>query len=123
MAKPLGITLPLRLGGNGYFENTTDVMTQLKANLTNLLLTQKGERPMQPTFGSDLHTFIFEPMTDEGMAQVRAVIEAAVNQWMPFVKIINVDRKFDEDHNTMSLTIGFSAIIDPTNASSITLVF
>jgi hypothetical protein len=62
-------------------------------------------------------------MTDDGMANVRAVIEAAVSQWMPFIQIIDVDRKFDEDRNSMSLTIGFTAIIDPTNASSITLVF
>jgi phage baseplate assembly protein W len=123
MPIPLGITLPIRLGSNGYFEHTTDAMTQIKANLTNLLLTQKGERVMQPDFGSELHLFIFEPMTDNGMANLRASIESCIAEWMPFVQIIDVQREFDNDNNLMTLVIGFSTIIDPTKADTLTLVF
>lgn len=123
MPIPLGVTLPIRLGANGYFEYTTDAMTQIKANLTNLLLTQKGERVMQPDFGSELHLFIFEPMTENAMANLRASIESSVAEWMPFVQIIDVQREFNDRDNLMTLVIGFSTIIDPTKADTLTLLF
>lgn len=123
MAKPLGITLPLRLGANGYFENTTDPMAQIKTNLSNLLLTQKGERPMQPTFGSQLYSYIFEPETDDGFANLQAVIEEAVSEWMPFVQIIDVSKVFDTITGVTTVTVTFTTIIDPSNVENVTLVF
>ena len=45
----LGITLPIKLGKTGYFEQAFDTITQVKSNLINLLLTVKGERVFQPT--------------------------------------------------------------------------
>ena len=39
----LGITLPIKLGKTGYFEQAFDTITQVKSNLINLLLTVKDE--------------------------------------------------------------------------------
>jgi uncharacterized protein len=123
MAKPLGITLPIRLGANGYFENTTDVLTQVRSNLTNLLLTQKGERLLQPEFGSDLHKVIFEAMTDDGLAEVQASIETAAEQWMPFIQIGTVDVLREEDANKITVIVPFNLITNAGLVDSITLVF
>jgi phage baseplate assembly protein W len=123
MANPLGVTLPIRLGANGYFEITSDVLTQIKSNLTNLLLTQKGERVMQPDFGSELHRVIFEPMTDDGLANVRAIIETATQQWMPFVQINDVQVVRDEDNYTITVIISFGLTTNAGLFDTITLVF
>jgi phage baseplate assembly protein W len=123
MATLLGLTLPLRRGTRGFFENTTDAMVQIKANLVNLLLTKKGERPMQPTLGSNLHLYVFEPETNNAFANLQAVVEEATNEWMPFVQIIDVTKKFSPDDSKVIVTITFTAIIDPTNVQTTTLVF
>jgi phage baseplate assembly protein W len=123
MANPLGITLPLRLGANGYFENTTDVLTQVRSNLSNLLLTQKGERVMQPDFGSELHRVVFEPMTDDGLANVRAIIETATQQWMPFIQVDDVQVVRDEDNYTITVIISFSLTTNAGLTDTIKLVF
>lgn len=123
MANNLGLTLPLQLGPNGYFATTTDVLTQVKTNLTNLLLTMKGERPMQPEFGSDIHRVIFEPMTDDGLAEVRSSIETAASQWMPFVQINDVTVTREEDYNRINVLIAFSVVTNANLTDSITLVF
>ncbi len=119
----LGLTLPLQLGPSGYFEATTDVLTQIKSNLTNLLLTMKGERPMQPEFGSDIHRVVFEPMTDDGLAEVRASIETAASQWMPFVQINDVQVSREEDYNRINVLVTFSLITNANLTDSITLEF
>lgn len=123
MATNIGITLPLRRSVGGYFEATQDILTQLKSNMTNLLLTQKGERPFQPEFGSDLHAIVFEPMTDDGLSNVQGAIESAVSQWMPFIQVENVEVEQDVNHNKIFVRITFSLSTDKNILDSITLVF
>jgi phage baseplate assembly protein W len=123
MAKPLGVTLPVRRGANGYFEHTTDPITQVKSNLSNLLLTQKGERPMQPTFGSRISAYVFEPETDDGFANLQAVVEEAVSEWMPFVQVLDVAKRFDTTTGVANVTVTFTTIIDPSNVETVTLAF
>ena len=60
----VGITLPLRLGNSGYFEQSYTTLEQVKSNVINLLLTIPGERYMQPTFGSNLYSHLFEQFDD-----------------------------------------------------------
>jgi Phage baseplate assembly protein W len=56
---PYGISYPIGLGNNGYFAQTFDVIEQVKINLQTFLSTKKGERRMNPTFGSSLNEVIF----------------------------------------------------------------
>ena len=122
MANGLGITYPLQLGNNGYFENTTDVMTQVKTNLRNLLMTQRGERMFQPNFGCDLALVIFELQTDDGLADVTAIIQTAVENWMPFIRVNGVLVKRSEDTNSIAVSISFT-LLSNSITDSIVLVF
>lgn len=119
----LGLTLPIKLGNNGYFSTTSDILTQIKANLKNLLLTQKGERLMQPDFGCDIYKVIFQPMTDNGLGDVHASIEMAVTTWMPFLTINDVIIDRDEDNNKINVQISFSVATTQGMTDSIILVF
>jgi phage baseplate assembly protein W len=107
MAKALGVTLPLQLGSNGYFQSTTDIKTQLKSNVINLLLTKKGERLMQPEFGSELQGVIFENETDEGLANVNIIVNDAIKKWMPFLVVTDITVSRDPNHNKIIITISY----------------
>lgn len=107
---PLGITVPLRLGPNGYFEQSFDSMGQAKTNLENLLRTRKGERPLNPLYGSDLHSLIFDNNTPEISPIIDDVIRKEVNFWNPDIIIekIEVDRSMTElDTYTADIHIQF----------------
>jgi phage baseplate assembly protein W len=121
--RALGITLPLRRGNNGYFENTTNILTQVRANLRNLLLTRKGERVMQPEYGCDIHRLIFEQATDDGLADTRASIENAVQTWMPFVGVDDVQVVRNEDLNTIYVQIQFTLLTNQNLTDSVILEF
>jgi len=92
---PIGVSYPLTVGSVKQNFITTD---QIHDNLRNLCLTMKGERPMQPTFGSDLYHLLFEPIDDALLAQAsRRAIREAVEEWMPFVQIANVSVTTNKD--------------------------
>ncbi len=123
MATPLGITLPIQRGQNGYFTMTTDLRTQLKSNIINLLLTKKGERLMNPSFGSDLYSVIFEPQTDDGLANVNGAITDAIKTWMPFLSIDNINIQRDPDNNKIFVQLTFHLTTATNVTDVVTLVF
>ena len=68
--KPIGLTLPIRDGSNGYFEQSFDTLTQIRSNIINLLNTKPFERRFQPTFSSKLNTLVFE-QKEKGIKEIK----------------------------------------------------
>lgn len=88
--QPIGIVTPVRLsqGGSGLFEMHYDLQSQLRDNLKNLLLTNKGERLRNHSFGADLLPLASEKLAQEdfdkeAMFQIREV----VSLFMPFLEL------------------------------------
>jgi len=100
---PIGVSYPLTVGN---VKQNYVTSTQIHDNLRNLCLTMKGERPMQPTFGSDLYYLLFEPINDELIAQAsRKAINEAVNLWMPYVQIMNVNVTSNKDEHLVLVEV------------------
>lgn len=97
-AKPIGITLPFN-GTNGIFAVSYTNVDQVLSNLRNLLSTQKGERIMQPDFGTDLHYHLFEQIVDETAFKEAIIgeIRSSLEYWMPYVTIDDIDMNFRPD--------------------------
>lgn len=109
--KSVGVTLPLRKGNNGYFEVSYTTKDQIKSNIKSLLLTQKGERVMQPNFGSDLRKCLFEPITANLDFVIEDSITEAINTWMPYVTIESIVYDTDntlKDRNRIDLELKYS---------------
>jgi len=70
--------IDFKFNESGVFKGLYLDHKQARANLINLLLTQKGERVMQPEFGSDLVAIIFQPNTDEIKPLIQEIILEAV---------------------------------------------
>lgn len=106
-----GITLPLRRGETGFFEQAFVSFEQAKSNLKNLLLTRKGERVMQPNFGTGLHSLLFEQIDDTFESRVQETITKNVNYWLPYVNIKNIDVEMTDelkDQNRVNLSLEFT---------------
>jgi phage baseplate assembly protein W len=88
--KYIGITLPITNGNTGMFAQSTSVFQQIKSNYKNLILTRKGERLMQPEFGCDLHSILFENITDDLIEDTRLAVIDATERWMPFLEVIDL---------------------------------
>jgi len=105
----IGLSLPITIN-NIAFEQTFQTNEQVKSNIKNLLLTKKGERILQPEFGSGLHEVLFEFNNDEYSSIIESEIESAINQWLPFVTIQDIEIEqtdFLKDTNRVNVSITF----------------
>jgi phage baseplate assembly protein W len=89
---PIGIKTPLSLGENtqeSLFKMNFEPATQIKDNLKNLIMTQKGERLGFPDFGTSLSTIYSNTqLTKEQIEQIiMAEISEAVEKYMPSVAL------------------------------------
>ena len=64
LQKNIAIGVALPFNGPGVFKSTYTTKDQIKSNLINLLLTDVGERVMNPNFGTNLKRFLFEGITN-----------------------------------------------------------
>ena len=113
----VGITLPIQRGNEGYFRQSFRTFDQVRSNLKNLLLTKKGERLLQPEFGSGLHDLLFNPLTDKFEEDLENTINDAVAKWLPYVIVedINIDiSKEQSDNNQAKVSLKFRQEGDQT---------
>lgn len=122
-----GVTLPFVRGQLGYFEASTDTLTQIKSNFINLVMTKKGERVHEPTFGCDLHGVVFEQNDDEMEDKTRDAVQEAVEAWMPFLvlrdfQFLNVDPD-DLDRYRVRLYIKYGFTFNPNVFDEVVIEF
>ena len=99
-----GITLPIQRGQQGYFAQSYTILDQVKSNLTLLLQTRKGERRMNPEFGSGLWNILFENITDNIAPIIEDTIRKDIGRWMGYVNVTSVDVTTD-DHSPNKLGV------------------
>ena len=105
----VGLALPIQISNVAFKQNYTEI-EQLKSNIKNLLLTKRGERLMNPLFGSGVETVLFEPITDEFEDKIQEIITNSVERYIPNVSIdeINVDMSNEnKDRNSVNISLKF----------------
>lgn len=96
--------IPLdQLGNIALVTNDLSVRQSIMA----ILSTRKGERVMQPTFGSDLHTFLFDPIDIITERLMKQEILTALSTWEDRIDITRISVKGDEDSNSYVIGIGY----------------
>ena len=83
----IGIDLPMMVGEGAGFELNYTTLKQAAANSINLLLTNKGERIMLPTFGCDLGKDLFETVSLGNAAIIKRRVVSNFKTWLPYVFI------------------------------------
>lgn len=96
-----GITLPVKRGNTGYFEQAFSSFEQAKSNLRNLLLTKQGERIMQPNFGTGLHSLLFEQMTSQLERDLEETIVKSVGYWLPYINVKDIEVTMTDEMKDM----------------------
>ena len=123
--KILGIGINKNSDKGGIFAVNYTTLTQAKDNLKNLILTRKGERIMNPTFGCDIYKVLFEQM-DGGLIEtkIESTILDAVSNWLPYLSIDEIIFDFDNndiDNNRINLELKFSLVSNPNLGESVTI--
>jgi len=102
-------------GGASVFSLNYTTYDQAISNLRNLLGTTKGERYMQPKFGTDLRKAIFEPNTSAFKEVLEERLVEDIKFWLPYLIINGVILKRDVDAYSLSISLVFK--LDANNAN------
>ena len=62
----------------------------IKQAIVSLLLTNKGERLMNPKYGSDIRSYLFEPLDYGTAAQIKANIQSTIDRFEPRISISDI---------------------------------
>ncbi len=95
------------LGGSGVFPLTYSTEAQAISNLKNLILTNKGERLMQPTLGGDLREMVFEPNTHRLKAKIEDILGKDIEYWLPYIIVDNISADQDYDAYSVKIKLDF----------------
>jgi len=104
---PIGIIFPIRLGNSGYFEQSFDTITQITTNLINFFSTKKGERPLNPEFGTDLFSNLMEEDTDSLKIIAQNIIQSELSLYFSTLQFVSatISNVSDSDRNVQRISI------------------
>tara|TARA_B100000963_G_scaffold208672_1_gene181760 strand:- start:2964 stop:3392 length:429 start_codon:yes stop_codon:yes gene_type:complete len=103
----VGVGLPFN-GPAGGFNTTFSSEEQVKFNFINFLLTNHGERPLNPNFGANLRTFLFEQTEENLIDSLDNAVRNAADLYFPQINIKNVRVLSGRDNNQVIINIIFS---------------
>ena len=124
----VGIDYPFHksLGVEGWFKSTESTIEAVKNNIKMLLMTNKGERLMQPTLGLNLRRFLFEQITDESRISIENEIVDTFKFFLPFVEIKDLVIEMGEadavGKNKLSISVLFNITRDPNTLESVDVI-
>jgi len=120
----VGLELPLTHTQNGFFNRTKTALEQAKSNIRNLLLTNKGERLGNPTFGTNLLSLVFSQENTDLESRVEEEIRASMGEFLPFINIVSIETNFsDTNKNVANVNLRFTLNVDVTSEEDLSLDF
>jgi len=106
----IGVSLPF----NKPFTSTYTTKEQIKSNLVNLLLTDIGERVMNPNFGCNLKRYLFENINDVNSEKIKNAVLSSVGYYVPEVTITSIAVTPNTDYNSIDVSVGYVLNISNT---------
>ena len=115
-----GWKFPPRLDARGRIELAHQEQ-DIEESIKIIVMTRKGERPMRPEFGCDIHRLIFAPNDAATAGLARRYVTEALAMWEPRIQVRDVVARSDPDNEgRLMISINYSV---PAINSERNLVF
>jgi len=108
MSKTLGVQLPIAKDDSDGFAMIYTIAQMYRQNLKMLLLTNPGERIMEPNFGVGMATFLFESFNEGTASKIDSKIRSQVAIYMPNVNIVSIKFGESKDSGMLGLIIEYN---------------
>jgi hypothetical protein len=82
----------------------------VKQAIRNLVLTDKGERPFRPLFGSDIRSRLFDLYDPATESNITADVTLAIENYEERALLLGVGVAGDPDNNNLRVNITFRTI-------------
>jgi phage baseplate assembly protein W len=106
--KAIGVNLPF--SGDVVFNPNYFTKDAVRNNLINFFLTGKGERYMNPSFGSGLPSELFEQITEDKLNVLGIKIKDELRLYFPKVVTQDLSLIADPDKNSIEFYLKYSIL-------------
>ena len=124
----VGVSVPFN--ANGVFNSTYTSTEQIRSNLINFILTNKGERYCNVNYGSDLRRYLFSNITNEsytfsegytnlGIKDLETKLKQEITTNFPEVNVKTVTLTPSYDTNSVQIDIVYSFMMGPDSTLNI----
>jgi len=100
----------LPFSGNAVFNSTYLTKDAIKANLVNYFLTNKGERYLNPNFGSDIRKLLFENIDQNALEDIKEIIIGDIKNYFPRVLPTTFEITSDPDNYIVRFYMKYSIV-------------
>ncbi len=104
----IGVSIPF--SKSSVFNQTFTTADQIKSNLINYFLTNKGERILNPTYGGDLRSLLFEQITEETLSVLQKRIENDLENKFPIIEVKSLAINPQPDFNIVNIVLTYNAL-------------
>ena len=105
-SRAIGFDLPI--DGNAVFIPNFQTRDAIKNNLINYLLTNPGERPLNPEFGAGLRNFIFNAINTDNFKFLKEGIQTKIANNFSNVNVNEVTISRTDTSNEILVNITYS---------------
>jgi phage baseplate assembly protein W len=116
----VGIDLPLN--GPGVFKSNYQTKSAIKSSLINFLLTNPGERFLNPTFGAGLRDFLFRQINDSNLDFLKEDLQSKISTFFPNILVEKLEVLRENNQHSIKISFTYS-IINTNLTDEITLSF
>lgn len=103
--KAVGVEIPF--SAKNVFASNYQTKDAIKNNLINFFLTNRGERYLNPTFGSSLREKLFEQINNNTESDIEGVVDTALEVYFPRVEKIDMQVNSNPDNNLISFYLSY----------------
>jgi phage baseplate assembly protein W len=106
-----GWKFPPRLDNRGRIE-LVHQEDDVEEAIRMILLTRKGERPMRPEFGCEIHDLVFAPNDAATAGLARRFVTESLKRWEPRIRVLNVHTAPDrQNRERLMINIDYEVIV------------
>lgn len=104
----IGVGISIPFTSPSAFTTTYSYKDQIKYNLINLLLTNKGERLFNPNFGTDIRQQLFNQLVDDNYESTIDNIKSLIRVYFPEIIINKIEISSSPNTNTLIFILDYS---------------
>ncbi len=116
----VGVNLPF--SSPSVFSSNYQTKDSTKNNLINFFLTNPGERPLNPTFGGGLRSFLFEQIDENNLEFLKEDISEKTSKYFPNIKIEELTVTGKPSTNIVNISMTYS-ILNTNTTDTLQITF
>jgi phage baseplate assembly protein W len=103
------------------FTQTFTTIDQIKSNLINYILTNTGERVLNPNFGANLRAQLFEQINPNTLSALEIKLTNDIKRFFPSIRIDQLTLSPIYEENAIQLVMVYSVLNNAVETITITL--